>query len=98
MSLTVEHRENLSGALVNPKLSYRAKGILAFLTLLGDSDDISIDFLLTNSSEGRTAVRSALSTLEKNGFLRVTRNRDERGAYGSANWLVDCSGELTLGD
>lgn len=57
----------------NKSLSLKAKGLLSLMLSLPDNWDYSIEGLTTLSSDGRTAVKTALQELEKNNYLHRQR-------------------------
>ena len=63
--------------LADPRLSWKAKGILSYL--LGHSDDweVRTEDLVNRSIDGRDAVYSALNELRKAGYakLEVVRSK-----------------------
>lgn len=65
----------------DPRLSYRARGIL--IRLLGNVDGFSMDSedLASEALEGRTAVQTALRELRKFGYLVTKKRQDERGRW-----------------
>lgn len=54
-------------------LSLKAKGLLSLMLSLPEDWDYSIEGLSTLSSDGRTAVRTALNELEEHGYLQRER-------------------------
>ena len=70
-------------ALEDPLLSFRAKGIHAYLMSRPDTWVIRYTHLETVSRDGRDAVRSAMKELEKAGYLKKFMHRDERGRAAS---------------
>lgn len=97
-----EHFTQISNAaLRDPRLSFKARGILAWLASHQDGYGCSVAAIVSDSdSDGKAAVRSALDELEAAGYLRRERTRDpETGQLGPSDYIVtDCpmSENLTL--
>lgn len=66
--------------LNDPRLSFKAKGILAYLLSKPDDWKVMVSELINSSTDGKTAVYSGLKELEENGYLKRVRvyRRDER--------------------
>lgn len=56
--------------LEHPKLSFRAKGILAYLLSKPDHWKLAVSDLMNHGKEGRDAIYAALKNLIENGFLQ----------------------------
>lgn len=89
-----EHFTQISNAaLRDPRLSFKARGILAWLASHQDGYGCSVAAIVADSdADGKAAVRSALDELESAGYLSRERVRDpETGRLGPADYLVtDC--------
>lgn len=79
---TVEHNENYSLianiVFKDKRLSWKAKGLLANMLSLANDWDYSLAGLVTLSSDGETATRTALKELENFGYL-IRQPIRERG-------------------
>jgi len=66
--------------LNDPRLSFKAKGILAYLLSKPDDWKVMVSELINSSTDGKTAVYSGLKELEENGYLKRVRvyRRDEK--------------------
>lgn len=70
------------GFLQNPKLSAKAKGVLAYILSLPDDWVIYQKELLRHFKDGRVSIETALDELEMHGYLAKERTRDEKGRLG----------------
>jgi hypothetical protein len=67
--------------LENPKLSYKAKGMLAYLLSRPDNWKINLQDLINRSSDGRDGVKSGLKELENAGHITIHQERDDKGKF-----------------
>ncbi len=70
------------------KMSLKAKGLLSLMLSLPDDWDYSISGLATLSKDGKDSIMSALSELEKFGYLTRTRLIDERGRFAGVEYNI----------
>lgn len=63
----------------NKKLSLKGKGMICTMLSLPDDWDFSEDGLTNLSNDGKASIRSTLKELMEFGYLKRTRNRDEKG-------------------
>ena len=69
-------------------LSWKAKGLYAYLLSLPDHWAINTRDLTTRASDGETVVRSALKELRSKGFIETVPNvRDKNGHLGGSETL-----------
>lgn len=68
-----------SATIRDARLSYRARGVLAFLLDMPDGWDVRSEVLAAQSTEGRDAIRSALRELRTYGYYRLERRRTRAG-------------------
>lgn len=73
--------------LNDERLSWRAKGIAAYLLTKPDDWRINADHLHKVGREGRDAVRAALKELEEAGYLHRTKEQDEKGRWHTVSVL-----------
>lgn len=76
-------------ALEDERLSFKARGLLAYLLSRPDGWSTDSSELATHGPDGRTAVLSALKELEEAGYLRRTRGRDEQGHFFTQCEITD---------
>lgn len=69
------------------RLSAKAKGVACQLLSLPPTWDYSVRGVVTLFSDGEASIRSALSELEKFGYLRRERERDQ-GKLGKAKYII----------
>lgn len=90
-TIRVERRHRYTsidrGALNDRRLSYRARGILAYLLDKPDDWKTTADAIAVAGREGREAVRTALNELEAVGYLVRRKWRNEGGQWAS-EWTV----------
>lgn len=70
------------------KMSLKAKGLLSLMLSLPDDWDYSISGLATLSKDGKDSIMSALSELEKFGYLTRTRLIDEKGRFAGVEYNI----------
>lgn len=79
-----EHFTIIDNAVLRDRrLSFRARGLLAYLLSLPDDWRISVDRIATDetSDEGRDAMRTAMRQLVECGYVRRVRERVEGGKF-----------------
>ena len=80
---------------MNHELSYKAKGLLCQMLSLPDGWEFSVEGLATLSSDGVTVVRTALSELEINNYLRRNKVRGSDGRMAGIEYIVS---EIPISD
>lgn len=70
-----------NAALRNPHLSYRARGVLAYVLSMPDNWRTSGETLARQGMEGRDAIRAAINELIVAGYARRVKSQDERGRF-----------------
>lgn len=75
--------------LRDSRLSWRARGILAYLLSMPDGWKTSSHRLSQAGREGRDAVRSALKELETVGYVQIRRQQDTVGRWSTAYVVYD---------
>lgn len=69
-------------AVLDTDLSLRAKGMIALLSALPDGSPQTIEMLSELTSDGTTAVSSALKELEARGYISRARKGQDGGRLG----------------
>lgn len=72
----------------NRNLSLKAKGVMSLMLSLPDDWDYTVAGLATLSKDGLDSVRSALKELEREGYLKMERERDAKGKLGRASYVL----------
>lgn len=65
----------------NRELSAKAKGLMCTMLSLSDDWKITTEWLITQSSDGKDAIRSGLKELEIAGYLVISHGQDQRGKF-----------------
>lgn len=80
----------LSNAVLrDSRLSFKARGLLAYLLSLPDNWQTSAEHLATQSPDGAYSIRTALTELEEAGFIRRTKHRDDLGRVRTVTTVFD---------
>ena len=85
-------------ALENPDLSFKAKGLHAYLMSKPDDWRVLEKNLVNSSTEGRDAIRSALKELRKLGYVERVKVKCERTGRFVDNELVVYETPIKQGD
>lgn len=67
--------------LVNPNISFKAKGIYAYLISKPENYQFSAERIADGSKEGRKAILSAIKEIEDSGYLHRSKMKDGRIEY-----------------
>lgn len=71
------------------RLSYKAKGLLLAISSHAAGYRLTVEQLVDQSADSRTAIRSGLSELEAAGYLYRERHRDPKtGRHGAYEWYL----------
>lgn len=77
-----------SAILKDKTLSLKERGMLVTLLSLPDNWNFSFEGMCSLFPDGRDSVRAGLNSLEKRGFIRHYRERDEKGHLKKTVWEV----------
>lgn len=75
------HTAILNAALRDDRLTWKARGLLAFILTHPDNWTINLDWLTRQGPDGATATRSAMKELEQAGYLRREKTQVEAGRW-----------------
>lgn len=78
-----------NAALADDRLSFRARGILAYLLSRPVGWRTDAATLARGAREGRDAIRTALVELETTGYLHRIRARDDGGRWVHTSYVTD---------
>lgn len=70
-------------------LSWGATGLLAYLMHLPDNFQLYLSFLSKQKRDGRDSTRARIKELEAIGYLKICRERDERGQFSNTSWELN---------
>jgi hypothetical protein len=77
-----------NGALRDSRTSLKAKGLLALIASHREGFGISEESISSCATDKISSVRSGLKELEKFGYLRRRRTRDELGRLGASEYYI----------
>lgn len=77
-----------NGFINDPKLSFKAKGILLYLFSKPDDWRVVVSDVAKASKDGEKAVYSGLKELQKNGYAKVEQRRGKSGMFMGSVWVV----------
>lgn len=75
-------------AILDIRLSWRARGILAYCLLQPVNRTIDLDTLLTASPGGAKMLRGGMKELRALGYAALERIRDARGHVIGSQWII----------
>lgn len=91
--LRKQHRERYTtienSILEDKELSFRARGVAAFLFTKPNNWTISLSHLIASGSEGEKAIRTALQELAAAGYIMRKRERDTGGHVHTVTIIAD---------
>jgi hypothetical protein len=79
----------------DPKLSLKAKGLLAYVLSHQDGYRLTIEQAVAESVGGKTAVYSAIRELVDHGYLRRDQRRGPSGKVGEVDYYVSDAPDVT---
>lgn len=81
--LIKEDGRGVVSMLRDKRLSLKAKGLLAYLEKCPEFVDVGLGYIVEDSADKESAVKSAIRECENAGYLEVERGRDEKGRLGT---------------
>ena len=78
-----------NSVLRDARLSFRARGVLAFVLSFPDGFQVSSDRLSDVGKEGRDAIRSSFTELETFGYLRRDKRQNKNGQWETTVVVTD---------
>jgi hypothetical protein len=82
--------------LRDERLSWKAKGLLAYLSSHAAGFRVSQNQMLRQAADGRDSLLSGLAELEEAGYLvKLARDRDDGGRYASYDYRLTAPGNPT---
>jgi len=75
--------------LNNPEISFRAKGLYAFINSKPQDWDFSVESIANQNKEGKDAIRVAIKELESNGYLIRQKYKDSFGQFHIQYVLIE---------
>lgn len=74
--------------LNDSKISFKAKGLYAYINSKPDNWDFSIDRMSDQTKEGRDSIRSGIKELEDAGWLQRTPARQKDGTFQGYDYFI----------
>ena len=78
-----------NAVLRNTALTFKARGLLAYLLSLPDNWSISAERIAATGPDGRDSIRTALQELERAGYVRRERRQNQRGQWATQSVIYD---------
>lgn len=91
--IRIQKRENPyvqidRAAIEDNRLSWRSRGILAYLLSKPDTWCINVFDIVNHGTEGRDAVQKSLKELKQFGYAKLQTTRDEKGRVTGKEWVI----------
>jgi hypothetical protein len=87
-SFTVPFAQISHEIFLDSLLSMKAKGVLCWLISKPNDWDFSVQGMMTQCSDGKKSLDSALKELEKNGYLKREKTRDKNNKFDKTIWHI----------
>lgn len=75
--------------LNDDRLSFRARGVAAFLMSKPDGWNIRQEFIVRQGTEGRDAIRTSMRELVEYGYAKIYKTQDEKGHWRTETRISD---------
>jgi hypothetical protein len=76
--------------LNDPEISFKAKGLYAYLNSKPDNWDFSVEGIASQVKDGVDSVRTGIHELEKSGYLKRVKHQNEKGFWDVDYMLFEC--------
>lgn len=70
------------------RLSWKARGLLAYLLSLSEGWQLRISYLTRQAPDGRHSTRAGLAELQRHGYLVIARERGVHGRFERTTWTI----------
>ena len=77
-----------NGYVKNPRLSWDAKGAFTYILSLSSDEAINLEEISGHSTDGMTILRSAIKELEKEGYIKISKERNENGSFAGIRYEI----------
>lgn len=81
-----------NGYVKNPRLSWDAKGVFTYILSLSSDEAINLEEISGHSTDGMTILRSAIKELEKEGYIKISKERNENGSFAGVRYEISETG------
>ena len=81
-----------NGYVKNPRLSWDAKGVFTYILSLSSDETINLEEISGHSTDGMTILRSAIKELEKEGYIKISKERNENGSFAGVRYEISENG------
>lgn len=81
-----------NGYVKNPRLSWDAKGVFTYILSLPSDETINLEEISGHSTDGMTILRSAIKELEKEGYIKISKERNENGSFAGIRYEISETG------
>ena len=75
--------------LLDDRISFKAKGLMAYLVDKPDGWYFTIEGIVAQCKEGKESIMSGLKELRKFGYLEFIQERDHQGKYCCCEWVLN---------
>jgi hypothetical protein len=94
MTNTLRHKQvpfvQISRPLLqDTRISFKAKGLMAWMCDKPDGWKFNIEGIASQSKEHKDAIETGLRELQKYGYLTITKKKDDQGRFTGCDWELD---------
>lgn len=76
------------GVIEDTRLSWKAKGLMAYFLSRPESWKIITEDILNRSTDGRESVLAGMAELRLHGYAHLKTTRDEKGQVSGKHWVI----------